>query len=104
MLLESPIGSFVARRSAEWQPGPAALLFFRPENVEILDGNGPAGCETNHGAGVVERVTFLGNSADVILRSGATAVRVRAHPARIPAVGKTVSFSVAPSACIVFPV
>jgi iron(III) transport system ATP-binding protein len=103
MLLESPIGSFIARRSVEWQPGPAALLFFRPENVEILDGNDPAGSETNRAAGVVERVTFLGNSADVILRSGATTVRVRAHPARIPAAGKKVSFSVAPSACIVFP-
>jgi len=84
MLLESPIGSFVARRSVEWQPGTAALLFFRPENVAILDGNGPAVSETNHGAGVVARVTFLGNSADVILRTGATAVRVRAHPARTP--------------------
>ncbi len=103
MLLVSPIGSFFARRSVEWQAGPAALLFFRPENVEILDGNGPVASETNRGAGVVERVTFLGNSADVILRAGATAVRVRAHPARIPAVGKTVRFSVAPSACIVFP-
>ena len=103
MLLESPIGSFVARRSVEWQPGAAALLFFRPENVEILDGDGAAGHATNHGAGVVERVTFLGNSADVILRSGDTAVRVRAHPARIPTAGKSIGFSVAPDACIVFP-
>jgi iron(III) transport system ATP-binding protein len=103
MLLKSPIGSFVARRSVEWQAGPAALLFFRPENLEILDGNGRSESETNHGTGIVERVTFLGNSVDVILRSGDTAVRVRAHPARIPAAGKTVSFSVAPSACIVFP-
>jgi len=103
MLLESPIGSFVARRSVEWQAGSAALLFFRPENLEILDGNGRSESETNHGTGIVERVTFLGNSADVILRCGATAVRVRAHPARIPAVGKTVSFSVVANSCIAFP-
>ena len=103
MLVESPIGSFVARRSVEWEQGAAALLFFRPENVDILDGDGPAGCATNHGAGVVERVIFLGNSADVILRCGATAVRVRAHPARIPAAGRNVGFFVAAESCVVFP-
>jgi hypothetical protein len=52
---------------------------------------------------VVERVTFLGSSADVILRSAEVRLRLRAHPARIPAVGAKVGFSVPASACIVFP-
>ena len=46
----------------------------------------------NHGAGVVERVTFLGNSADVIMRCSDVKLRVRTHPARTPAVGKAVRF------------
>jgi iron(III) transport system ATP-binding protein len=100
MLLVSPIGSFLARRSVEWQRDRRRCYSSVPE-CEILVAAAPL-AQMNHGAGVVERVTFLGNSADVIFRSGATAVRMRAHPARIPAVGKTVSFSVAPSACIVF--
>ncbi len=36
----------------------------------------------NHGSARVERVTFLGNSADVILRSGEARLRLRAHPAK----------------------
>ena len=52
---------------------------------------------------LVERVTFLGNSVDVILRSGEVRLRLRAHPARIPGVGTRVSFSVAAESCIVFP-
>ncbi|MGZ8435864.1 MAG: TOBE domain-containing protein, partial [Candidatus Binatia bacterium] len=93
---------FAARRSVEWQPGMAAELFFRPESIELLDANGIDGL-TNHGSARVERVTFLGNSADVILRSGAARLRLRAHPARIPSVGTTVNFSVAAESCIVFP-
>ena len=63
---------------------------------------GPA-AEANYGLAQVERVTFLGNSADVILRSGEVRIRLRAHPARIPSVGTKVSFSVPAESCIVFP-
>ena len=102
MLVESSLGVFLARRSAEWQEGMPALLFFRPEYVEFCDGksldNG-----MNTGAGTVERATFLGNSADVVIRCGEIALRVRAHPARTPAAGESVHFSVAPESCIVFP-
>jgi hypothetical protein len=50
----------------------------------------------------VERVTFLGNSADVIIRSGEVLVKARAHPARLPTVGRKVTFFVAPDHCILF--
>jgi iron(III) transport system ATP-binding protein len=103
MLLATPLGAFAAQRSVEWQPGMAADLFFRPESVDWLDENAAAKNGTNHGSGVVERVTFLGNSADVIMRCGDVALRVRAHPARTPAVGKRVRFGIAPESCIVFP-
>jgi hypothetical protein len=53
---------------------------------------------------LVERVTFLGNSADVILRCNDLKLRARSHPARAPKVGKSVKFLVAPSSCIAFPV
>ncbi|HEX6768105.1 MAG TPA: ABC transporter ATP-binding protein [Candidatus Binatia bacterium] len=102
MLIATPMGKFAARRSVEWQPGRNAELFFRPESIDLLEdcsANGAA----NHGSAVVERVTFLGNSADVILRSAEVRLRLRAHPARIPAVGANVGFSVPASACIVFP-
>jgi len=101
MLLCTPVGKFAARRSVEWRPGMAAELFFRPESIELADRttNGAA----NHGSALVERVTFLGNSADVILRSGEVGLRLRAHPARIPSVGTSVQFSVPPDSCIVFP-
>ena len=102
MRVASPLGSFVARRSEEWQPGMAAELFFRPEYVDLLGEkimrDGP-----NHGSGIVERVTFLGNSAEVIVRCGEIAVRVRAHPTRTLQVGKQVAFRVASESCIVFP-
>jgi iron(III) transport system ATP-binding protein len=68
MLVATPIGPFVAQRSVEWQPGATTQLFFRPESVVFLD-NGTAVVEgPNQSSAVVERVTFLGNSADVILR------------------------------------
>ena len=102
MLLDTPVGRFAARRSVEWQPGMAAELFFRPESIELLDANRMDGLP-NHGSALVERVTFLGNSADVILRSGDARLRLRAHPARIPSVGTRVSFSVSAESCIVFP-
>jgi len=103
MLVESPLGAFVARRSVEWREGMPASLFFRPEYVEFFDRNNPSNNGTNTGTGTVERVTFLGNSADVVIRCGEIALRVRAHPARTPAAGKKVHFSVAPESCIVFP-
>ena len=101
MSVTTPVGAFAAQRSAEWQPGMGAQLFFRPESVEFVDHaaeNAP-----NVATGIVERVTFLGNSADVILRSNDTKLRVRTHPTRTPAVGKTVRFLVPPESCIVFP-
>ena len=103
MLVTSALGKFTAQRSPEWQPGMAASLFFRPENVELLSGSEASANETNHGSALVERATFLGNSADVILRCGETALRVRAHPARLPSTGERVGFAVAPESCIVFP-
>ena len=103
MLVESPLGTFVARRSVEWQEGMPALLFFRPEYVEFYDENSPSDNGTNTGTGIVERVTFLGNSADVVIRCGEITLRVRAHPARTPAPGKFVRYSVPPESCIIFP-
>jgi iron(III) transport system ATP-binding protein len=104
MLLATPLGSFGAQRSVEWQPGMAAQLFFRPESVEFLDEPVPAADDApNHCSGFIERVTFLGNSADVIMRCDDIRVRARTHPARAPAVGKAVSFVVALRSCIVFP-
>ena len=103
MLVESPLGAFAARRSVEWQEGMAALLFFRPEYVEFCDEHSPSYNGTNEGTGTVERTTFLGNSADVVIRCGEIALRVRAHPARAPAPGTSVCYTVAPESCIVFP-
>jgi len=102
MLLDTPMGKFAARRSIEWQPGMAAELFFRPETIELVDGNA-AGGTPNCASALVERVTFLGNSADVILRSDAMRIRLRAHPVKIPSVGTKVRFSVPAQSCIVFP-
>jgi iron(III) transport system ATP-binding protein len=102
MVLVTPIGKFAARRSVEWQPGMKAELFFRPERID-LPGDGRADGAANRGSALVERVIFLGNSADVILRSGEVRLRYRAHPAKIPNVGTRVSFSVAADSCIVFP-
>jgi iron(III) transport system ATP-binding protein len=103
MLVESPLGAFVARRSVEWQEGMPALLFFRPEYVEFCHENDPSANGTNTGTGIVERATFLGNSADVVIRCGEIALRVRAHPSRAPAPGKSVRYTVTPESCIVFP-
>jgi iron(III) transport system ATP-binding protein len=103
MLLATPLGSFVAQRSEEWQPGMATQLFFRPECVDLCDETARRGNELNCGSGVVERVTFLGNSADVIMRCNDVALRVRTHPSRTPAVGQPMSFFIAPGACIAFP-
>ena len=103
MQVTTSLGSFTAQRSAEWQAGMKASLFFRPENVDFVDSSlsGPNGNNTANGA--VERVTFLGNAADVIIRCGEIALRARSHPTRAPEVGREVSFSVAPESCIVFP-
>ena len=103
MLVTTPIGQFRAQCSSEWQPGIATQLFFRPESVEFIDESGSADNSANCASGVVERVTFLGNSVDVIVRSGEIKLRARSHPAHTPVVGETVRFKVAPSSCIVFP-
>jgi iron(III) transport system ATP-binding protein len=101
MLVATAIGAFAAQRSAEWQPGMGAQLFFRPESVEIVEEKTHAG--GNSTSGVVERVTFLGNSADVILRCNNLRLRARMHPTRTPTVGTTIHFHVQPRSCIVFP-
>ena len=103
MLVATPIGQFVAQRSVEWQPGMATQLFFRPECVDLLEEKAPASNDPNYGSGVVERVTFLGNSADVIMRCNDVRLRLRTHPSRTPAVGRPVRFFIAPAACIAFP-
>jgi hypothetical protein len=58
---------------------------------------------TNYGTGTVERVTFLGNSADVLIRSGEVLIKARVHPSRLPTVHTKIKFFVAPDHCIVFP-
>jgi iron(III) transport system ATP-binding protein len=103
MQVATPIGHFIAQRSSEWQPGIATQLFFRPESVEFAEEAASTGDSVNCALGVVERVTFLGNSVDVILRSGEIKLRARTHPARTPGVGNRVRFRVAPASCIVFP-
>jgi iron(III) transport system ATP-binding protein len=103
LVAQSPIGSFVARRSVEWQDGKAALLFFRPENIEFVDQKNSSSQGHNMASGAVERVTFLGNYADVVIRCGDIVLRARAHPARTPRAGMQVKFFVAPESCIVFP-
>jgi iron(III) transport system ATP-binding protein len=103
MLIATPIGPFVAQRSVEWEPGMATQLFFRPESVEFLEDTAATYNSPNYGVAVVERVTFLGTSADVIIRCNDVKLRARTHPARTPAVGKAVRFVVAPNSCIVFP-
>jgi iron(III) transport system ATP-binding protein len=103
MLVESPIGSFVAQRSVDWQPGMPAVLFFRPEYVDFLDTHQGCANGTNSGTAIVERVTFLGNSVDVVIRCSEIALRARAHPARAPVGGKSVHFGVDRASCIVFP-
>ena len=102
MLIATAIGKFAACRSVEWQPGMAAELFFRPESIELM-GESMADGPANHTSALVERVTFLGNSADVILRCGEVRIRLRAHSARTPHVGSTVKLSVPADSCIVFP-
>jgi len=102
MRVATSIGSFAAQRSVEWQPGMATQLFFRPESVELLDGAG-ADNSPNQGSGIVERVTFLGNSADVIIGCNGMKLRARTHPARTPAVNQAVRFFISPGACIAFP-
>jgi iron(III) transport system ATP-binding protein len=104
MLVQTPIGPFVAQRSIEWQPGMPALLFFRPEYVNLSESRDGNANGTNRGSAIVERITFLGNSIDVVVRCGEIALRARAHPARALAGGKPVYFTVEPSSCIVFPV
>jgi len=103
MALTSALGKFFAQRSPEWRPGLAASLFFRPENVDLRNGSDVSANEPNHGSALVDRTIFLGNSADVILRSGETFLRVRAHPTRVPRVGERVRFCVPPESCIVYP-
>jgi len=103
MLVVSPFGKYAAMRSPEWQPGMKAELFFRPESIDLVDGHVANG-GINQGSALVERVTFLGNAADVILCSNDVRLRLRAHPARIPKVGAKVKFSVPAESCIVFAV
>jgi iron(III) transport system ATP-binding protein len=103
MQVATPIGPFVAQRSSEWQPGMAAQLFFRPESVEFIEDVSSANNSENCASGVVERVTFLGNSADVSVRCNDVKLRARTHPARTPAVNQQVRFFISPGACIVFP-
>jgi iron(III) transport system ATP-binding protein len=101
VLLDCPLGRFIARRSGEWRAGSASELFFRPENVDFLEDTAAAGL--NQSSAVVERATFIGNCVDLVLRCRDVAVRARAHPARAPSVGHRVRFFVAAQSCIVFP-
>jgi len=97
----TPLGVFAARPSKEWEPSLPVELFFRPEYVDVVDNDslqeGP-----NYGTGTVERVTFLGNSADVLIRSGELLIKARVHPSRLPTLHKKIKFFVAPDHCIVF--
>jgi iron(III) transport system ATP-binding protein len=103
MAVNTPLGKFIAQRSPEWQPGVTASLFFRPENVDCSENRVSSANGNNTGSGMIERVIFLGNSADVIIRCSDIALRVRAHPARELTTGKPVQFYVAPESCVVYP-
>ena len=101
-MVTTPLGVFAGRASKEWEPGLPAQLFFRPEYVEVID-NDSIRERPNYATGTVERVTFLGNSTDVLIRSGEVLIKARLHPSRSPTVHKKIKFFVAPDHCIVFP-
>jgi len=101
--VQSVLGSFVGRCSVSMKKGAAAELFFRPENVELAAEDQVKENDLNWACGTVERVTFLGNSVDMLLRCANVSVRVRTHPGRTPRSGGRVLFTVAPDSCIVFP-
>ena len=63
------------------------LLFFRPENVDFNNESDLSSNGKNMATGKIERVTFLGNSADVVIRCGTIALRARVHPTRAPEAG-----------------
>ena len=101
--VESTLGPFVGRCTTPGKTGTAAELFFRPENVEVSADDHGKQHDLNRASGLVERVTFLGNSVDILLRCADVSVRVRAHPGRTLHPGDRVHFTVAPDSCIVFP-
>jgi iron(III) transport system ATP-binding protein len=102
LMVTTPLGVFAARASKEWKPSLPAELFFRPEYVDVIDKDSIQE-GTNYGTGTVERVTFLGNSADVLIRSGEVLIKARVHPSCLPTVHTKIKFFVARDHCIVFP-
>jgi iron(III) transport system ATP-binding protein len=103
LVIDSALGPFIARRSAEWRDGSRVALFFRPEYVELITGEKTLADERNCGSAIVERVIFRGDAVDVTLRAGEVVLRARTHPSRIPVAGERVNFRVVPEACILFP-
>ena len=103
MLLITPLGSFAAQRSVEWQPGMEAELFFRPESIEWLEENCKTTQDANTATGIVERVIFLGNSADVLIRCGEISDSRANPPDAHTGSGQAGAIFGCAESCIVFP-
>jgi len=83
------LGRFVARNRDDLKPNDPAVLVLRPEELRLA---GAAGIHDNTIGGGIVRVSYLGASTMVGVRSGETLLSVLAERGpTIPAEGETVT-------------
>ncbi len=70
--------------------GDSVLLAVRPEDVDLDSGSGAEATTGNRSAGVVQRVSFLGDLVEYVIQVNGTSLVVQAHPSLEYVVGQSV--------------
>src|SRR5207302_11365779 len=83
-------------------PGAPVVVSIRPHEIELLAAGRAASPDRNILRATVERVSYLGDTVDYLMRvsDGDLALRVTAPPPASWRVGEPVTLALAPQACV----
>ena len=94
------LGTFLVASDQTFNQGDKVAVSIRPEDVEIVAGQPPAGDPANVVRGVIDQTVFLGDVVDLKIKVGEHLLQARSHPALGAAVGGEAFLRMRPEKCV----
>ena len=93
-------GTFTVASNQTFKRGDKVAVSIRPEDVEIVTSQPPAGDPANVVRGVIDQTVFLGDVVDLKLKVGSTMLQARSHPGLGMMVGSEAFLRMLPAKCV----
>ena len=94
------LGTFKVASDHTFNQGDKVAVSIRPEDVEVLAAQPPAGDPANVVRGIVDQTVFLGDVIDLKVKVGNQLMQVRTHPGVPAAIGGETFLRMRPEKCV----